>query len=309
MNYNASYQEKTQITNNKTVTEQGKQAVDAYQLNPSKPDTLAYKLEHKLDSLEGAAAHNGIFRGKDITDLYQSGRLWTDIADGSFRNEYIGDYFDLNISTEYTASETIRCLISVFNPYLNCGDTPLTRPHIGITTKNCFAKTHQMNPTNTTANGYNSASIHSVLGKYATAIREAIGEHLIRYRSLLTNSISETGVSMAGAGFTGCSNGWDWNNVQLSLLSEIQVYGSNVFSSSGYDTGIDNVQLPLFALDPAALLCKLGGTDDVNSSNRQWYWLKNVVSTTSFCNVDSRGHSNYGGAGFSGGVRPLFLIG
>ena len=111
--------------------------------------------------------------------------------------------------------------------------------------------------------------------------------------------------SNAGAGFTGASSNWAWTDTKLSLLSEIQVYGSNVFSSSFYDTGCNNLQLPLFALDPTAKVCGKGGT----GVGRQWYWLRNVASAANFALVSDNGFSDYAGASGSYGVRPLFCIG
>lgn len=308
--FNTGYGEKTKITNSKTITEEGKYALDAYQNNPAKPNTLAYNLSRKLDIVDGAAAHNAHPRGINLLNIMDKDEMFGRIADGSFKDEYIGDYFDITISTEYTANESVRCLFSVFDPYLNMGDTPLTRHHVGIVPQNCFAKIHQMNTTNTTVNGYANAAINTALGKYANAIAVAIGQsHLITHRSLLVNSISENGASMGGAGLTGCSNDWGWCDVRLQLLSEAQVYGTRYWSSSGYDGGIDTQQLPLFRLNPAAKICKLGGVDDVNGSNRQWWWLRDVVSASSFASVANRGYSFYYSASTGYGVRPLFLIG
>lgn len=311
MNYYETQHGKS-ITNDKTITAENKEqyAMDAYQLNPTEKGTLAYDLAHKLDALDGAAAHNGRPRGIDLMTIMDKDEMFGRMADGSFKDEYIGDYFDITIHTEYTPTEIVRCVFSVFNPFLNVGDTPLTRPHVGIVTKNCFTKTHPMNSTNTTKGGYAGSNIHTVLSKYATAIADAIGsEHLIRYRSLITNGISETGASMAGGGRIGHSSDWGWDNVQLSLLSEIQACGANICSSSYFDTGIDNFQLPLFALDPSAKICKCGGTDDVNANNRIWWWLKNVTSVTSFCNIGNHGASDGYAANLAGGIRPFFLIG
>lgn len=310
------------ITDLKTITEAGKYALDARELNKSLNGTLANEVSHKLDMFSSAAAHNGIFRGTNLLTKYTLAQILTKISNGDFEDLYIGDYFDITISTEFSGNETIRCIIAGFDMYLNNGDTPLTRHHAVIVTKNCFAKAHWMNPINSTGKSTNEANtsnlkayagsdMHNiVLAKYADAILTVIGSsHLITHRTLLTNEISETGVSMAGAGFTGYSSGWAWYDTRLQLLSEIQVYGSNVWSSSGYDTGCDNLQLPLFALDPTAKVCKLGGTDDANSSNRYWWWLKNVASASYFAYVGGDGNSAYYGASGGSGVRPLFLIG
>jgi len=116
--------------------------------------------------------------------------------------------------------------------------------------------------------------------------------------------------SNAGAGFKGASSNWEWIDTYLSLLSEIQVYGSNVFSSSFYDTGCDNLQLPLFALDPTAKVCGKNTTTDGNGDGgRQWYWLRNVASASDFAYVSGHGNSDCNNASGSLGVRPLFCIG
>lgn len=259
-----------------------------------------------ISPASNAAAHNAIFRGKDLTSLGVE-EICRRISNGTFEDLYIGDYFDITISTSYTSSEVVRCVFAGFDMYWNNGDTAFTRHHAVIVTKNCFTATAAMNATNTTEGGFmGSAMWKTVLPAYSTAVAAKIGSHLLSHRTLLTNTISATGASMAGAGLTGYASNWAWADTTLSLLSEVQVYGANVWSSSGYDTGCDNLQLPLFALDPTAKVCGKGGTA---SGGRQWYWLRNVVSATSFAGVDGNGGSGYLHASNSRGVRPLFCIG
>lgn len=251
-----------------------------------------------------AAAHNAIFRGKDLTNVYTVEQICQRISAGTFEDLYIGDYFDVTINGE--GSEVVRCILAGFDTYLHNGDASLDRHHAVIVTKNCLNTLHQMNPTNTTEGGFvGSAMWTEVLPIYNTAFGNVFGSHLLSHRTLLSSTINATGNSNAGAGFVGCSSNWAWTDTQLSLLSEIQVYGSNVFSSSFYDTGCDNLQLPLFALDPTAKVCGKGGT----GTGRQWYWLRNVASATSFANVHYHGYSYNDGASDPSGVRPLFLIG
>lgn len=256
-----------------------------------------------------AAAHNGIFRGKDLTSLGIE-EICSRISSGLFTDLYIGDYFDITISTSFTTSEVVRCVLAGFDTYWNNGDTPFRSHHAVIVPKNCFTATAAMNPTNTTDGGFVGSNMWTtILPVYKDALQSALGNHILEHKTLLTNTIGADLNSNAGAGFKGASSNWAWTSTYLSLLSEIQVYGSNVFSSSFYDTGCDNLQLPLFALDPTAKVCKLGGTDDASASNRYWYWLRNVASASLFAGVDSRGSSDYYYASVSGGVRPLFRIG
>ena len=69
-----------------------------------------------------------------------------------------------------------------------------------------------------------------------------------------------------------------------------------MWSSSGYETGSDNCQLPLFRLAPE-FVC-----------NRAWYWLRNVTTASWFADVVNGGYSAYYDASNSGGVRPCFYI-
>lgn len=255
-----------------------------------------------------AAAHNAIFRGKDLTSVYTVEQICQKISAGTFEDLYIGDYFDVTINGE--SSEVVRCILAGFDTYLHNGDTSFEAHHAVIVTKNCLNTLHQMNPTNTTEGGFQGSDMwNTVLPIYNTAFGNVFGSHLLSHKTLLTNSISASGASMAGAGYIGYSNNWSWVDTKLSLLSEIQVYGANVFSSSFYDTGCDNLQLPLFALDPTAKVCRKGGTANADASNRQWYWLRNVASATFFALVYNDGRASHYYASSSNGVRPLFCIG
>lgn len=80
------------------------------------------------------------------------------------------------------------------------------------------------------------------------------------------------------------------------------VYGNAVFAPvsdgstvpASYTTG--KSQFALFRMAPRYI------------SNRQWYWLRVVVSATSFASVNSNGRASYYVAGIVGGVRPYFVI-
>ena len=107
--------------------------------------------------------------------------------------------------------------------------------------------------------------------------------------------------SKAGAGLAGASTGWEWIATEANLMSEEQVYGASVCESSFYDTGVDNRQLALFAMDPDKFIAGKG----LNGA-RQYYWLRAVASSTYFASVSNTGNASYSSAGTSFGVRPLF---
>ena len=81
-------------------------------------------------------------------------------------------------------------------------------------------------------------------------------------------------------------------------MSEIEAYGSIIWSSTGYDTGSACQQLPLFAFSKQA-------QDNRTAS----WWLKDVASATFFCNAYGVGTAHYGSASSADYcVRPRFII-
>ena len=168
----------------------------------------------------------------------------------------------------------------------------------------------RMNPTNTTVGGYVTSEMNTtVLGAIATAgsttadatinqqLYAEFGSHLKTTRELLSNAINATGVNRYGTA-NGCSNDWVWTSVQAVLMSEVELYGSIVWSSSGYDTGNANHQFELFANSKSAI-----------NNRSSWYWLKDVASASEFCNFNVSGYSICNGAGNADScVRPRFVI-
>jgi len=248
----------------------------------------------------GISKRRNTYRGKDITSYYTDKSLYTMISNGTFDDIYVGDY----INVTYNGTTT-KFLVADIDNYLYSGDTALTKHHLTMIPAT-YLKDAQMNSSNTTAGGYyGSAMVTSVLGTDLTTtgtvtynLYQTFGEHLLKYRNLLSNSVSTDSYSSAGAGWKGSSNGWAWYDRYCDLMSESNVYGNTAFSSSGYDTGIDSRQYAIFQLKPELI-----------NNFRHWYWLKNVSASTGFAGVYSGGSSGGWGASGSNGVRPRFLIG
>lgn len=169
---------------------------------------------------------------------------------------------------------------------------------------------HRMNPTSTTGGGYTGSEMFkSVLGAPVSSgsteagatisqqLKAEFGSHLMTTRELLSNSVGTSLYNRFGnAG--GASNGWAWASCQCVLMSEVEVYGTTVWSSSGFDTGNAAHQMPLFAHSTRAR----------NNSSAYW-WLKAVASASDFCDSRHRGYASYNGAGDVGVyVRPRFVI-
>lgn len=252
-----------------------------------------------------AAAHNAIYRGKNLTGVYSDAEICSMISRGTFDDLFIGDYVIKQITTELGGTESVTCYFADFDTFYNNGDTALNRHHAVMVPKDGFKTTAKMNETNTTVGGYFSSKMHQeTLPIYAAALATAFSNHILTHRSLLTTSMNPDLDANGGAGWKGCTNGWEWKDVTLRLMNEVQVTGATEFSSSGYDIGEGNTQFNLFRHNPAAKIAGLG-----NNGGRHWYWLSAVASATTFANVYSYGHSNYYNASTAYAVRPYFLIG
>ena len=155
-----------------------------------------------------------------------------------------------------------------------------------------------MNPTDTTEGGYVGSEMYTKnLARAKALITAAFGSgHILTHREFLINAVKD-GVSGGGA----------WLNSTVELMTEQMVYGATHFDSGHPDGSVDrpweagkfymytvsNSQLSLFRLRHD-LVC-----------NRQWYWLRNIVSGLCFATVADIGYAHCYTAGYSGpGVRP-----
>ena len=267
----------------------------------------------KTSNYNAAGFHNSIYRGVNLkthwgltSDAAVVEKVVANIQNGTFEDLFIGDYFNVSMTTSLGGTENVVCVIAGFDIYLKCGDGDnyLNQHHAIIVPRDCFATTSQMNTTDTSAGGYKGCKLRNdVLPIYATALKAALNNHIIKHRELLTKTVNTNITSGGYHGWTGASSEWDWYDSELELMSECEVYGATINSSSRFDTGIAKSQLPLFAHNPAMIQANMTG------AGRQWYWLKDVAHSPCFCIVGSDGIADYGWAALSGGVRPRFLIG
>lgn len=228
-----------------------------------------------------AGAHNAIYRGKALGSSVTS-EQYAAISAGTFDDLYIGDYWTIG---------GVNYRIAAFDYYLHCGDTETTKHHIVLVPDTCLYNA-QMNTSNVTTGGYvGSAMRSSNLATAKSTISSAFGSHVMSYRDWLVNAVSN-----------GYSSGGAWTDCSVELMTEQMVYGGAIFMAMGDGSTVpanyrcSKSQLPLFALEPSRI------------TNRESYWLRDVVSATSFADVDSGGTASYGTASDSRGVRPAFCI-
>lgn len=266
---------------------------------------------------------------KDITSYITDGTFWKRLAGTNgyalFEDIYVGDYFQMSraISAyertgQYQTTGSQYVTIAGLDTMMNNGDqgSGVNYHHAVMVAGQGFGGTQhfgrsRMNATNTTEGGYKASEMNTlVLGDVVSAGSTAadatinqqlyaeFGAHLKTTRELVTKAINATGYNRFGSA-TGCASDWEWISAQAILMSETECYGSIAWSSSGYDTGNANRQLPLFAFSKQA-----------QNNHTAWYWLKVIASAAYFCAAYDHGNSGYDGASTAYAyVRPRFILG
>ena len=244
-----------------------------------------------------AGAHNSIYRGADITPRHANGSLSTQVQAGDFTDIFIGDYITAT-TTANGSTVTTKWRVADIDYYMNTGDNADNdgKHHLVLVPDACMFNAY-MNSTDTTAGGYQgSAMWKTYIPMCVTAIRNAFGSgHVLSWRTILSKAVNTNVASMAGAGWTGAASDWAWCDASADLMSEPQLYGTTVFSSSFFDVGVKKRQFALFRHDPALM------------NIRADFWLSAVASGPTFARCDSGGVAGDWGASSVIGVRPHFL--
>ena len=260
---------------------------------------------------------------KDITPYWTDGTLWNRIAGSSgfkpYEDIHVGDYIDMGrtVTCPDSYNSTVGSqyvTVASCGGFYGNGDSGITYPHLIMVPGKGFGGTqhfgrHAMHAS-TPHPGYVSSDMNqSVLGPVVTegsiateaTINQQLyyifGSHLKTIKSLLATAMSSSLYNRFGSA-GGASSGWGWQSVQTRLMSEIEVYGSTVWSSSGYDTGDANHQFELFRFSKSAV-----------NNRSAYYWLKDAASSSDFCFCSADGCSAYSSAP-SGSccVRPCFVL-
>lgn len=250
----------------------------------SESATAAQASAAKVNALlfDNAGAHNAIYRGKNLGTSVTSAQ-WAAIANGTFTDMYIGDYWVIG---------GITYRIAAFDYYYKMGDTSCTTHHVVIV-PDANMYTAKMNETAITTGGYVGSQMYTAnLAQAKTTINLAFGSsHILSHRQYLCNAVTN-----------GKPSGGSWYDSTVELMTEQNVYGGKIFGAGNDGSSvpalytIDKSQFPLFAHDPSMI------------SNRQWFWLRDVVSAALFAYVNNDGNAAYNGAPAPVGVRPAFSI-
>ncbi len=231
---------------------------------------------------DGAGAHNAVYRGKNLGTAVTA-EQYAAIADGTFRDLFVGDYWIIN---------NVTYRIAAFDYYFNTGDTACTSHHVTlIPDANMY--THAMNDTNITTGAYVGSKMYTEgLNRAKETINTAFGAaHVLNHRKYLQNAVTD-----------GYASGGSWYDSTVELMTEQNVYGCKIFGNVSNGTALpsnytgDKSQYPLFTFRPDVI------------SNRKTFWLRDVASLTQFARVTSDGNAGYNFASNAFGVCPAFSI-
>lgn len=263
---------------------------------------------------DGAEAHNAMWGGRDITAAFNNGTVSANIANGTFKDIFPGDYITKQVTIPKVLADdgtteifvggtyTVNWVVADCDYWINRGDPATTAHHVAIVPQVAIFNT-RMNPTNTTKGGYAGSEMYKkIIPAFATGIVNAFGpDHILTFMDRLTQDLNTSAVSSGITTLTGAPN-WSWNggwhNQQCNLMSEAMVYDGPHCASSAMDNVTATRQMSAFRLSAKLINYK-----------RQWWWLRDVVSSSYFAIVGDFGDANASYASLAhGGVRPFALL-
>ena len=245
---------------------------------------------------DGAPTHNNIFRGSNLGAL--NATHIANIQNGSFHDMFIGDYFSINGSHYVIAGINTKHLHGDTTPldnHLLLMPDKFSKLEDGTVMRSDGKTTHYMNDTDTTAGGFANTKLYNT---YMPSIQRKLeadfGSHLLTFREVVSTHVDESGAPDQA----------EWRDAKLGIPNEIMVYGTtlngNSKNGSWYNVGDDDVQLPLFRLNP----------DELTNHRDVAFWLRDIHSASEFANVHDDGDASLNRASSPwGGVRAFFLIG
>ena len=269
--------------------------------------------------------HNSHYRGINLIStghFADMAALLTAIRAQDWSDIYIGDYVELTFTYE-GASRTVKFYVGEIDKFYNVGNTALTTHHLVMVTGD-LGINQVMNDTNTTAGGYVGSKAHTVtLPALYAILNPLFNNAILTHREHLSNTVlSAQTVSLSlddGNGAVtyscnnfpvyssgdpntpGCVTAGNWYDCNLVLMSEIEMFGSNRFASSG----IDDIMCP------EGQIAAFKYNRNLQTLNRTINtWLRNVNSASRFCFCRIVGApGRYDATGTFIRLRPRFLIG
>lgn len=242
--------------------------------------------------------HNSIYQEKNITTMFDDGTFTTNIADGSFKDIYPGNYIQKTVTIDETSYTVKAIIVDLDHFYGGYSSYAVVNTH-HVACLVTGLPSASMNATNTTEGGYAGSVMHTeTLPKYLEALQSAFdSSHFMSHQKCLTSAVGTTLYNRFGNASGAASTATWYTDQYICLPSEVQIYGSIVYSSSCYDTREACKQ---FAAMRLMRYNKVLGSRTI--------WLRDVANSSLFCNANDNGIANSNSASNSISVVPLILL-
>lgn len=288
---------------------------------PAKVTTLETNVasiqnEIKTFITENSIMHRNTYRGKNLGSSVTAEQL-ASIRDGSFKDIYVGDYWDVWTSD----FGTVRFRVVDIDYWLGTGNSNMSdgmcNKHHVVIMPDSFMGTSPMNSgSDDTSYGYGGSTLRDSLNAVTTSPHnsvQAISAHF-------SSDILEHYDYLSSETYYGAISKRNWVKSKYEVPSEIMIFGYRAFSKGSYGplhydykdaaatvTGetdqmisschtLNRVQLALFRLAPQFIHCS------------DAYWLRDPVNAKAFAAVHENGNPTHANASTSRGVRPVFAI-
>lgn len=263
---------------------------------------------------------------KDITNDWYNGTLRAEIASGNFSNVHPGNYIIGKVTgTKYWVVELDYWYNNRTSGYGKEGYAESTH-HLAIMPQQLIGVSSLLwsgvtysgsganntvqgcvpwNTSNTTANGYKASYIATtaLTAVYNNWLSKDF-DTVLSFTNLITNAINTSASCKGYSAYTGAASNWEWIDSKATLPSIQNITGTDGFTSSAFDVGIQKEQLAFFRLLGYQALLE----DIPNTQYNRITWTKNIASSTYACSVSRNGNSDRNNASFAVGLRPLAFI-
>ena len=261
---------------------------------------------------DGPEAHNAMWGGRDITDAFNNGTVSANIANGTFKDIFLGDYITKQVTIPQVLADDGTTVIFAGGTYTvnwvvaDCDywiSSVMKTHHVAIVPQTPIFNA-RMNPTNTTEGGYAGSEMYKkIIPACSTGIVNAFGsDHILTFKDGITNNVDTSHASSGLPQYAGTPSWFgEWVDVQCNLMSEKMVYGAPICAAGAMDNTMAVCQMSAFRLSKKLI-----------SYSRGRWWLRDVVSSSLFADVYVRvtGISAYtDNASLTNvGVRPFALL-
>ena len=349
---------------NKTVVDS---ALSGSSTNPVRNSVITSALGNKVDKIQGKGLssedftamyrawldvsmqsplnHNGIFRGKDLTNVYTIDQMYSMIHSGNFDDLFLGDYFTKSITTDIYTRFTGAEFESGTAYYEATGDTPTTRTWAA--TEDATPQTDKIYATKITKTE-NVTLMFAAFDYYYNTGDTALTTHhaiLIPKEGVFATAAKMNSTNTTAGGYYGS----DMHQITLPCYNKSlkTMLENHLLSYKTRLTTTVNATTPSMAgvgLMGAATASEWETTEvqlmnevqlygstvwsssayDVGIDNeklpifnfinpvqygRSIFWLRSVVSSTNFAYCTSYGLASTTSASSAYGVRPLIVFG